>query len=204
MNKTLSQKAYETIIDSIITGKFDQNTVLSENELVQDLGVSRSPVREALVRLCNDDILYSIPRFGYRLKISDQKYLEEIIQFRLTMETAYLEKYFDRLTVVDIKGIEEKIITMDKDEFATPSDYWEKTSLFHIELAYSYRDEYYYDMLKRILDKQWITFSMLYWNNWSSVVDSKLINNHIEIIKAIKAGNKEEAVSMLIKDIRSF
>lgn len=204
MNKTLSQKVYETIIDYIITGKFDQNTVISENELVEKLGVSRSPVREALVRLCNNDILYSIPRFGYRLKISDHKYLEEIIRFRLIMETAYLDKYFDRLTKVDINSIEEKIVTMNKDEFTTPSEYWEKTSLFHIELAYSYRDQYFYDMLKQVLDKQWITFSMLYWNNWSSVVDSKLINNHIEIIKAIKAGNKEETMNMLIRDIKSF
>lgn len=93
---------------------------------------------------------------------------------------------------------------MNKDEFATPSEYWEKTSLFHIELAYSYRDQYFYDMLKQILDKQWITFSMLDWNNWSFVVDSKLSDNHIEILKAIEAGNKEEAVNMLIKDIKSF
>ncbi|NLY45132.1 MAG: GntR family transcriptional regulator [Tissierella sp.] len=204
MNKTLNQKVYETIIDSIITGKFDQSTVISENELVQSLGVSRSPVREALVRLCNNDILYSIPRFGYKLKIADHKYLEEIIQFRLIMEPAYLEKFFDKLTEVDIQSIEEKIVTMNKDEFSTPSEYWEKTSRFHIELAYSYRDQYFYDMLKQVLDKQWITFSMLYWNNWSSVVDSKLINNHLEILKAIKAGNKEEAVNMLKKDIRSF
>lgn len=204
MNKTLSQKVYESIVDSIITGKFEENTVISENELVQNLGVSRSPVREALVRLCNEDILYSIPRFGYKLKIANQKYLEEIIQFRLIMEPAYLSKHFDRLTEIDIKSIEDKIVVMDKGEFHTPSEYWEKTSLFHIELAYSYRDQYFYDMLKQVLDKQWITFSMLYWNNWSSVVDSKLIDRHMEILRAIKDGNKEEAVNMLIKDIRSF
>lgn len=204
MKQTLSQKVYENIVNSIITGEFEESTVISENDLVKNLGVSRSPVREALVRLCNEDILYSIPRFGYKLKISNQKYLEEIIQFRLIMEPAYLDKYFDRITKGDIEIIRNRIVTMSKDEFTTPSEYWEKTSLFHIELAYSYRDQYFYDMLKQILDKQWITFSMLYWNNWSFVVDSKLSNNHIEIIKAIEAGDKSEAVNMLKKDIRSF
>lgn len=204
MKQTLSQKVYENIVNSIITGEFEESTVISENDLVKNLGVSRSPVREALVRLCNEDILYSIPRFGYKLKISNQKYLEEIIQFRLIMEPAYLNKYFDRITKGDIETIRNRIVTMSKDEFTTPSEYWEKTSLFHIELAYSYRDQYFHDMLKQILDKQWITFSMLYWNNWSFVVDSKLSNNHIEILNAIEAGDRNEAVNMLKKDIKSF
>lgn len=204
MGKTLSQKVYETIVDLIITGEFNESTVITENELVEDLGVSRSPIREALVRLCNDDILYSIPRFGYKLKIANHKYLNEIIQFRLVLEPAYLDKYFDRITEKDIENIKEKIVTMDKNEFTTPSEYWEKTSHFHIELAYSYRDQYFYDMLKKVLDKQWITFSMLYWNNWSAIIDSKLVNNHIAILNAIESGDKEEAMLMLRKDIKSF
>lgn len=204
MSKTLSQRVYEIIINNIITGVYDEDTVLTENELVKELNVSRSPVREALVRLCNDDILYSIPRFGYKLKICDQKYLEEIIQFRSIIEPAYLDLYFDRLTKDNLERIKKNMVVMDKDQFATPSDYWEKTSRFHIELAYTYRDQYFYDMLKKVLENQWITFSMLYWNKWSAVIDSKLVNNHLEIIKAIEEGNKERAIYMLIRDIKSF
>lgn len=204
MCKTLSQKVYDSIVNSIITGDYNHDTVLTENALVNTLGVSRSPVREALVLLCSEDILYSIPRFGYKLKITNQKYLKEIIKFRLTMETVYLDKYFDKLTDEDINSIESKIITMNREEFSTPSEYWDKTSLFHIELAYSYRDQYFYDMLKKIMDKHWITFSMLYWNNWSEVVDSKLVNYHIGVLNAIKSRKKEEAIDYLIKDIHSF
>src|SRR5690625_3897246 len=156
MDKRLSQKVYDTIVNNIITGKYNQDTVITESELVRSLGVSRSPVREALVLLCREGILYSIPRFGYRLKITNRKYLDEIIQFRLIMETSYLDKYFDTITERDIENIENKMVTMERDEFETPSEYWEKTSLFHLELAYSYRDQYFYEMLERILDQHWI------------------------------------------------
>lgn len=204
MDKTLSQKVYGLIIEAIITGKYDQNTVLTESSLIEKLGVSRSPVREALVLLCSEDILYSIPRYGYKLKISHNKYLEEIVNFRLIVEPAYLNNYFNKLTETEIKNIKDKIVVMNKDRFHNPSEYWEQTSAFHIELAYSYKDQYFYDTLKKILDKQWITFSMLYWNNWSSVLNSKLINNHSKIVDAIELGNKEDAINMLIKDIKSF
>ena len=204
MDKRLSQKVYDTIVNNIITGKYNQDTVITESELVRSLGVSRSPVREALVLLCREGILYSIPRFGYRLKITNRKYLDEIIQFRLIMETSYLDKYFDTITERDIENIENKMVTMERDEFETPSEYWEKTSLFHLELAYSYRDQYFYEMLERILDQHWITFSMLYWDNWSALVDSRLVNYHKGVLDAIKAGDKEKAIDVLTKDIMSF
>lgn len=204
MGKTLSEKVYSSVIDSIIKGEYNQDTVLTESGLINELGYSRSPIREALVTLCNEDILYCIPRYGYKLKISDQKYFNEIIQFRRIIEPAYLDKYFDSITEKDIALIEDKIVTMDKDKFKNPSEYWKRTSSFHLELAYSYRDQYFYEILKQIIDKQWITFSMLYWNNWSSVVDGKLINNHAAILDFIKEGKKDDAINMLVKDINSF
>ena len=187
-----------------MTGKYSQETVLTENGLIESFGMSRSPVREALIRLCNDDILYSIPRYGYKLKICDPKYLKEIVRFRAVIEPAYLDKYFERITADCIRRIRERTTLLADEKFETPSDYWQKTSKFHIELAYSYRDQYFYDTLKKVLDKQWITFSTLYWNNWSEVVDRKLVNNHEKILRAIEAGNKEEAIAYLIEDISSF
>lgn len=204
MKETLSQEVYEKIINSIITGEYNQDMVLTEGNLIKTLGFSRSPIREALVLLCNDDILYSIPRYGYKLKVSNRKYLDEIIQLRRIVEPAYLDKYFDRITDVDIKNIESKLVTMDRTEFSNPSEYWEKTSLFHLALAYSYKDQFFYDMIKKILSKQWITFSMLYWSNWSDVVDSKLSDNHNEILNAIQLNNRQKAIEALIKDVNSF
>lgn len=161
-----------------MTGKYSQETVLTENGLIESFGMSRSPVREALIRLCNDDILYSIPRYGYKLKICDPKYLKEIVRFRAVIEPAYLDKYFERITADCIRCIRERTTLVADEKFETPSDYWQKTSKFHIELAYSYRYQYFYDR--------------------------KLVNNHEKILRAIEAGNKEEAIAYLIEDISSF
>lgn len=204
MQESLSQKVYRRVVNDIITGNIDQEEVITENMLIEKFGVSKSPVRDALVRLCNDEVLYSIPRYGYKMKLVNNIYLEEIVEFRLMMEPYYLEKFFDRIKERDIIRIREKIVNMDKEEFSNPMEYWEKTSIFHLELAYSYRDSFFYDMLKKILDMQLITFSKLYWDKWSATLENKLTDNHVEILKAIEYGNKLEAVRLIKKDIKSF
>ncbi len=204
MHDNLSKRVYKRVINDIITGKIEQEEVITESMLIEKFGVSKSPVREALVRLCNDDVLYSIPRHGYRMKLVNNVYLEEIVEFRLMMEPYYLNKYFDRIKERDIIRINEKIVSMDKDEFSSPMEYWEKTSVFHLELAYSYRDSFFYDMLKKIMDMQLITFSKLYWDRWSDIIDTKLTDNHKDILAAIQNSNREEALRLLQKDIKSF
>lgn len=204
MKMSLSQKVYAQLVEEIIEGEIGQDIVLTENMLIEKYGISKSPVREALIRLCNEDILYSIPRFGYKVKIVDQAYLEGIIRFRLNVEPAYLEYYFDIIREEDVQRIEKKIVIMDRNEFLTPAEYWKKTSFFHLELAYTYHDKFFYDTMVSILDKQLITFSKLYWNNWGSIIDSKLSDNHIDILEAIKDRNRDLSVELLIKDIQSF
>lgn len=204
MKKSLSQQVYDGIVEEIIRGKIDQDAIFTEKMFIHKFGISKSPVREALIRLCSDDILISIPRVGYRVKIVDQAYLRGIIQFRFQVEPAYLDTYFHYITKEDIARIEKSIVVMDKHTLNTPAEYWRKTSVFHLKLAYSYRDKFFYDMLSNILNKQLITFSKLYWNNWSTAVDSKLSDNHAGILQEIKNGDRLKAVELLKKDIQSF
>lgn len=66
-NKTLSAQVHDAILEMIIdSGSDSDNMLLTERELVERFGVSKAPVREALLRLCTEEVLSSIPRCGYR------------------------------------------------------------------------------------------------------------------------------------------
>ncbi len=204
MKENLSDKIYKIIIDEIVAGRINQETVITERVLVDKFKISKSPIREALIKLSVDNIIYSIPRFGYKINLFDKNYLDSILKFRLNIEPKYLELYFDKISEYDLATIEANIVKMDKNAFATPMEYWRKTSAFHIELARSYKDKFFYEMLKNILNKQLITFSLLYWDDWSNILDTKLRNNHIGVLNEIKNKNKEKAIELLKADIRSF
>lgn len=204
MKENLSDKIYKIIIDEIVAGKINQETVITERVLVDKFKISKSPIREALIKLSVDNIIYSIPRFGYKINLFDKNYLDSILKFRLNVEPKYLELHFDKISEFDLATIEANIVKMDRNAFATPMEYWRKTSAFHIELARSYKDKFFYEMLKNILNKQLITFSLLYWDDWSNILDTKLRNNHIGVLNEIKNKNKEKAIELLKADIRSF
>ena len=60
MKITLSEEIYDAIIAAIIQGEIHSDSVVTEALLMERFHVSKSPVRESLVRLCHENILVSI------------------------------------------------------------------------------------------------------------------------------------------------
>jgi DNA-binding GntR family transcriptional regulator len=66
------QRVYDALRDALVAGRLEPGRRLSENELAEALGVSRTPVREALVRLRDDRMVEIVPQLGtFVSKISD-------------------------------------------------------------------------------------------------------------------------------------
>ena len=63
--ESLKNMVYQAILNGIFTDEYKPNQIINEQELVQKFGCSKTPIREALVTLCNEGILRSFPRFGY-------------------------------------------------------------------------------------------------------------------------------------------
>lgn len=61
---SLSERVYETLRSSIISGRFAPGERLVENDLAEDLGVSRAPVREAFRKLADEQLVEERPRYG--------------------------------------------------------------------------------------------------------------------------------------------
>lgn len=58
------ERAYAILRDAIVTAELEPGRRLSENELAEQLGVSRTPVREALARLREDRLVAIVPQLG--------------------------------------------------------------------------------------------------------------------------------------------
>ena len=85
---------YTAILKDIIRNVYDQSSIITEKSLLNKYQVSRSPVREALLMLCNEEILQSVPRVGYRIKPISIKGIKDAIALRLIIEQAAMEIYF--------------------------------------------------------------------------------------------------------------
>lgn len=88
---TAADRAHRTIRERIIDGTYPPGMMLSENELAQQLGVSRTPVRAALARLQDDDWITVYPKRGALVRTLDAHSVTEIAETRLVMEAAGVE-----------------------------------------------------------------------------------------------------------------
>ena len=84
--KPLQIQSYETLKSMIQNGQFDPELIYSETKLSQELGISRTPVRDAIQRLAQEGYLDIIPSKGFRLHQMTQEDLTETYQIRCALE----------------------------------------------------------------------------------------------------------------------
>ena len=78
--ETFKARVYRGIYDAVTTGEYRPNDILTENQMIEKFGVSKSPVREALVELCKDGVLINIPRMGYQVRAVTLKEIMDILK----------------------------------------------------------------------------------------------------------------------------
>ncbi len=85
-HKSLAELAHEAIREWILSGHFKPGDWLRQEELSQQLGVSHTPVREALDRLVADGIAERVPHRGVRVSPIDENDIAEVYCLRLLLE----------------------------------------------------------------------------------------------------------------------
>jgi DNA-binding GntR family transcriptional regulator len=88
----LAKMAHEILRDSILQGQLRPGEVHNEKTLAKDLGISRTPVREALLELSAQGLVTFLPRKGVMIKHFARKDVEEIFELRRVIELAAIEK----------------------------------------------------------------------------------------------------------------
>lgn len=83
---TISQQAYSILKKAILAGDYGPGYWLQEKELAKDLGVSRSPIREALKQLAADGLVDEIPNKGTFVKEFTTKEIIEVYEVREMLE----------------------------------------------------------------------------------------------------------------------
>lgn len=83
---SLQLEAYNYIKALILSNKLDVDTMYSETKLAKEIGVSRTPMREALQCLSQDGYISIIPSKGFRIRQLNQKDMRETIQIRCALE----------------------------------------------------------------------------------------------------------------------
>ncbi|PRR69901.1 putative HTH-type transcriptional regulator YdfH [Moorella humiferrea] len=111
----MGQKVYEQIKEAIINNTIKPGTMIQERILAEKLGVSRTPVREALRRLNSEGLIELIPGKGATVTKITIEDIREIMQVREPLECLAVKLAAERIQPQDIKYLEEMIANWDKE-----------------------------------------------------------------------------------------
>jgi len=109
--KSLREEVYDSLKKSILHGKLKAGQRLIEETLAHQIGISRTPVREAFHKLERDDLVTRLPKGGFAVREFTKEDVEEIFGIRSALESyaAYLATFHippERISILE-KKIEE-------------------------------------------------------------------------------------------------
>jgi DNA-binding GntR family transcriptional regulator len=107
--RPLNDMAYETIKTGILEGKLVSGEIYSELDLAKTFGISRTPVREAFLRLAAENLIVFHPRKGASVNYFSKEDIENLFELRQTIEEAAAGKIVGTLNPEQIQFIQETI-----------------------------------------------------------------------------------------------
>lgn len=105
--RTIREQIADRIRADVISGRLAEGTSLREQALARQYGVSRAPIRDALLQLTQEGLLVAKPNCGVRVgSPSGEESQSLVVELRRTIEVFALRKVFSKLTDSDVKGLE--------------------------------------------------------------------------------------------------
>lgn len=112
--KTIRGQVYQILRNDVCSGKYAPGFWLQEKELAEELGVSRSPVREALRQLVADGLVIEVPNKGVFVKEFTLRDIDEIFDMRVMLESYGIQKSRKNLTSVRRQKFFELLEMLEK------------------------------------------------------------------------------------------
>lgn len=193
--------ALRTIKENIIHLQLEPGSQISENELAAEMGLSRTPVREALIELSKVKIVDIQPQKKSTVSLIDYAMVDESRFMRNLLECAVVELDCAMAQKADIDRLRENVrlqnFYLDSNH---PESLMELDDQFHATLFEIAQKSQVYMLMQGIS----IHFDRVRSMALSSVKDIKIVADHATIVKAIESRDAELARSTMEKHLNRY
>jgi DNA-binding GntR family transcriptional regulator len=153
---------------------------------MEKYGTSKSVVREALVELCNENVLRSIPRYGYEIVSLTENDVRNILQFRVMIECQSLPIVFKKASPEELAELVVQMQNLSPTGDQEVWDAWDNNTRFHLQLLALSGNRYCYSQIKRSLSILKRAYAQFYWDKWRRVSFHFDSETHLLITDALQ------------------
>ncbi len=196
--KKLSQVAYEKIRAAILSNDYPQGTMLAEKQLCQLLGMSRTPIRQAIQMLADEGLLEVRDGVGTFVRGFSSKDIQDAYELRRVLEVLAIQTAAARFTDEELDELERL--------FRDMLDRLEHGGALSVD-EYAAADWKLHDMIIRKCDNRYVknamgnieaTLKRYQGLSVRSMADAGVsLREHLDILEGIRRGDRERLTRLL-------
>lgn len=197
----LRDVVFQTLREAILKGELKPGERLMELQLASKLGVSRTPIREAIRMLELEGLAVTIPRKGAEVARMTEKDMEDVLQIREALDELAVQIACDKMTekqlvnlTIAMKNFENSIQTGNLKKVV-------QTDVEFHDVIYQATDNPKLVNILSNLSEQIYRYRVEYLKEKENY--PMLVKEHEEIVTALKDRNKQLAAEMTKKHIRN-
>ncbi|WP_434797819.1 GntR family transcriptional regulator [Terrisporobacter vanillatitrophus] len=189
--KPLRDVVFENLRTAILDGNLKAGQRLMEVQLAEQLGVSRTPIREAIRKLELEGLVVMLPRKGAYVANMSFKDLIDVLEIRASLEGLAASLASERRRDEDIVELERVAKEFEKSVRETNiDDVLKKDVEFHEKIFIMANNKKLYQLITSLWE-QVHRFRVTYVSNYEASLS--LVDEHNRILEAIKEGDSELA-----------
>lgn len=198
---SLHGKVFEQLENDILTGKYRHGDYLNELKLSEEIGVSRTPIREAFRQLELEGLVVYTPNKGVMVRGFSPEDIRDIYQIRLMIEGMTARRAAENVTAEFLRELEE---TLELEKFYTARGDAEQISAL---------DSRFHEAIYRASGSRLLTKTLKAFHHYVKHVRNQSLSNpdrakeayaeHKAIFEAISARDRELAEILTEQHIRN-
>ncbi len=197
--KRIAEEVHDQLLSAILEGEIGPDDRLVQERLAAEMEISRTPVREALIRLEQEGVLVTSPRGGFVLYRMKEDEIRQLYQAR-----AAVESQAARILASQNDATKNEILreTVRKEEdISSPSvhTYFNANRSIHRKFVELVDNPYLLEMFDNIWNRG-TAFSLF--SAIEKIDLSKSLGDHMALVDAIATGDKTHALESFIDHIQ--
>ncbi|MEL6792169.1 MAG: GntR family transcriptional regulator [Pseudomonadota bacterium] len=198
--RRLADEVYDQLLTAITSGDIGPDDRLVQEKLAAEMQISRTPIREALLRLEQEGVLATSPRGGFVLYRMDEGEVKELYQARAAIE-GQAARILAHHNDPQINAMIRRTIETEEDITSpTVRAYFEANRKIHRRFVKLVNNRYLLEMFDSIWNRA-VSFQLF------AAIDnadlSKSLGDHMALLEAIETGDKGHALEVFTDHIQA-
>ncbi|MEU2784122.1 GntR family transcriptional regulator [Streptomyces sp. NPDC007110] len=197
-----ADRVYGHVKQGVLERRYEGGTLLTEGELADAVGVSRTPVREALLRLEAEGLLKLYPKKGALVLPVSAQEIKDVVETRMLVE-----EHAARKAVPAPPGLLERLEELlDRQKAQAAAGDFAAAAVtdrcFHAEIVRSGGNEILSRLYDQLRDRQ-LRMGVAVMHSHPDRI-AKTLSEHEEILSALRSGDPQAAVALVHRHIDWF